>query len=218
MNHITLSRLASKTLNEHLRVMPAVVVSGTRQTGKSTLVKEFVPGERRFYTLEDFHILNTAQNDPEALVVGSDPVTLDEVQREPKLLLAVKSAIDRHRQPGQFLLTGSVNFSLMRNISESLAGRASYLALWPMTRREQMGLARINHQFENWAPYCLEISLQYCLWPVQSMIRHFSAQLKHKVSNLVVVEEILALVRHDRADFDALTTPGASTKTGHWMC
>ena len=79
-------------------------------------------------------------------------------------------------------------------------------------------LARINHQFENWAPYCLEISLQYCLWPVQSMIRHFSAQLKHKVSNLVVVEEILALVRHDRADFDALTTPGASTKTGHWMC
>ena len=142
MNHITLSRLASKTLNEHLRVMPAVVVSGTRQTGKSTLVKEFVPGERRFYTLEDFHILNTAQNDPEALVVGSDPVTLDEVQREPKLLLAVKSAIDRYRQPGQFLLTGSVNFSLMRNISESLAGRASYLALWPMTRREQMGLGR----------------------------------------------------------------------------
>ena len=49
------------------------------------------------------------------------------------------------------------------------------------------------------------------------MIRHFSAQLKHKVSNLVVVEEILALVRHDRADFDALATPGASTKTGHWM-
>ena len=83
---------------------------------------------------------------------------------------------------------------------------------------EAVDLARINHQFENWAPYCLEISLQYCLWPVQSMIRHFSAQLKHKVSNLVVVEEILALVRHDRADFDALTTPGASTKTGHWMC
>ena len=82
----------------------------------------------------------------------------------------------------------------------------------------QIFLARINHQFENWAPYCLEISLQYCLWPVQSMIRHFSAQLKHKVSNLVVIEQLLALVRHYRADCDALATPGASTKTGHWMC
>ena len=78
-------------------------------------------------------------------------------------------------------------------------------------------LARINHQFGNWAPYCLEISLQYCLWPVQSMIRHFSAQLKHKVSNLVVIEEILALVRHYGADFDTLSTPRASVKTGHWM-
>ena len=78
-------------------------------------------------------------------------------------------------------------------------------------------LARINHQFGNWAPYCLEISLQYCLWPVQSMIRHFSAQLKHKVSNLVVFEQLLALVRHYRTDFDALATPGACVKTGHWM-
>ena len=50
------------------------------------------------------------------------------------------------------------------------------------------------------------------------MIRHFSAQLKHKVSNLVVIEQLLALVRHYRADFDTLATPGASTKTGYWMC
>ena len=67
---------------------------------------------------------------------GSAPVTLDEVQREPDLLLAVKRAIDRSRRPGQFLLTGSANLLLMRGVSESLAGRASYLTLWPMTRRE----------------------------------------------------------------------------------
>ena len=66
-------------------------------------------------------------------------MTLDEVQREPDLLHAVKRAIDRRRRPGRFLLTGSANLLLMRGVSESLAGRASFLTLWPMTRREQMG-------------------------------------------------------------------------------
>jgi predicted AAA+ superfamily ATPase len=69
-------------------------------------------------------------------------VTIDEVQREPDLLRAVKRAIDRRRTPGRFLLTGSANLLLMRQVSESLAGRASYLTLWPLTRREQAGLGR----------------------------------------------------------------------------
>ena len=69
-------------------------------------------------------------------------MTLDEIQREPDLLRAVKRAIDRDRTPGRFLLTGSANLLLMRQVSESLAGRASYLTLWPMTRREQRGLGR----------------------------------------------------------------------------
>jgi hypothetical protein len=64
------------------------------------------------------------------------------VQRAPDLLLAVKREIDRQRTPGRFLLTGSANLLLMRRVSESLAGRASYLTLWPMTRREQLGLGR----------------------------------------------------------------------------
>ena len=62
------------------------------------------------------------------------------MQREPGLLSAVKRAIDRNRSAGRFLLTGSANLLLMRQVSESLAGRASYLTLWPMTRREQLGL------------------------------------------------------------------------------
>ena len=85
-------------------------------------------------------MLDAARRDPEALVGGPGPVTLDEVQRAPSLLLAVKRAIDRDRTPGRFLLTGSANLLLMRQVSESLAGRASYLTLWPLTRREQLGL------------------------------------------------------------------------------
>jgi len=138
----TLPRLVEPALAERLRAMPAVVVTGARQTGKSTLAAERVRGARRYATLDDLDVLDAARRDPEALVGGSDAVTLDEVQREPGLLAAVKRAIDRKRTPGRFLLTGSANLLLMRQVSESLAGRASYLTLWPMTRREQRGEGR----------------------------------------------------------------------------
>jgi len=137
-----LPRLIDDALAARLRVMPAVVLTGARQTGKSTLVEKLVPGERRYRSLDDFDVRDTARRDPEALLGGADPLTLDEVQREPGLLPAVKQAIDRDRRPGRFLLTGSANLLLMRQVSESLAGRASYLTLWPMTRREQLGLGR----------------------------------------------------------------------------
>jgi len=132
-------RLVAPALARRLRVMPAVVVTGARQTGKSTLAAELVPGDRRYRTLDDLDVLDAARRDPESLVGGREPITLDEVQREPSLLGAVKRAIDRDRVAGRFLLTGSANLLLMRQVSESLAGRASYLTLWPMTRREQLG-------------------------------------------------------------------------------
>lgn len=135
-----LPRLVETALAERLRVMPAVVVTGARQTGKSTLAAERVAGAWRYASLDDLDVLDAARRDPEALVGGDAPLTLDEVQREPALLAAVKQAIDRNRRAGRFLLTGSANLLLMRRVSESLAGRASYLTLWPMTRREQLGL------------------------------------------------------------------------------
>ncbi len=142
MDPAPLSRLVGRSLADRLRVMPAVVVTGARQTGKSTLAQELAPGARRYFSLDDLDTLDAARRDPDVLVGGTQPVTLGEVQREPGLLHAVKRAIDRRRRPGQFLLTGSANLLLMRQVSESLAGRASYLTLWPMTRREQRGLGQ----------------------------------------------------------------------------
>lgn len=139
---VTLPRLVEPALAERLRTMPAVVVTGARQTGKSTLAAQRVPGSRRYATLDDLDVLDAARRDPALLLGGSGAVTLDEVQRAPELLAAVKRAIDKKRTPGRFLLTGSANLLLMRKVSESLAGRASYLTLWPMTRREQRGEGR----------------------------------------------------------------------------
>jgi len=142
MNTKTLPRLVAAELDNRLRVMPAVVVTGARQTGKSTLVQDLTTDDRSYLSLDDLDVVDVARRDPEALLGGPRRITLDEVQREPDLLLAVKRVIDRERRPGRFLLTGSANLLLMRKVSESLAGRASYLTLWPMTRREQRGLGR----------------------------------------------------------------------------
>ena len=122
--------------------MPAVVVTGARQSGKSTLAQELIPGTRRYFTLDDLDAVDMARRDPAALVGGDQPTAIDEIQRAPELLHEIKRAIDRGRKPGQFLLTGSANLLLMSRVSESLAGRASYLTLWPMTRREHMGLGQ----------------------------------------------------------------------------
>lgn len=134
-----LHRAVERALAQRLRAMPAVVVTGARQTGKSTLAERLVPGSRRYRSLDDLDVLDASRRDPEALVGGTSPITIDEIQREPDLLRAVKRAIDRDRRPGRFLITGSANLLLLRQVSESLAGRASYLTLWPMTRREQLG-------------------------------------------------------------------------------
>lgn len=142
MKETTLPRLAAAALRERLQVMPAVVVSGARQAGKSTLVQEQVAGRRIYATLDDLDVFDVARRDPMALVGGGARITIDEVQREPALLRSIKRAIDQDRAVGRFLLTGSANLLLMRGVSESLAGRASYLTLWPMTRREQAGEGR----------------------------------------------------------------------------
>src|SRR5439155_6401901 len=132
MNDSAIPRHVTSALTERLRVMPAVVVTGARQTGKSTLAEVLTPGHRRFRSLDDLDVLELARQDPDALVGGATPLTLDEIQRAPDLLRAVKRAIDVRRRSGQFLLTSSANLLRMRDVSESLAGRVSYLTTWLM--------------------------------------------------------------------------------------
>lgn len=122
--------------------MPAVVVTGARQTGKSTLVNELIDEARDYFSFDSMEYREALRQDPDLILGGKLPVTVDEVQREPAVLVEIKRRIDESRRAGRFLLTGSANLLLMNKISESLAGRASYLTLWPMTRREQRGLGQ----------------------------------------------------------------------------
>lgn len=143
-----LPRLASTLVRRALEVSPVVVLMGARQTGKTTLVRSEVAldgaEDRLYLTLDDLSVRERARARPEDFVRSAPFLTLDEVQREPNLILAIKAAVDADhpRRPGRFLLTGSANLLLMQRISESLAGRATYVTLWPLTRREKLGLGR----------------------------------------------------------------------------
>ena len=142
-NRNYLPRVASRLLERALLASPVVVLMGARQTGKSTLVQsEPFLRDRTYLTLDDLETHERARMASDDLVRTAPRLTLEEVQREPDLLLAVKRAVDadRPRQNGRFVLTGSANLLLMYRVSESLAGRATYVKLWPLTRRERLGL------------------------------------------------------------------------------
>lgn len=134
-----LLRALQSVLEARLAAFPVVVVTGARQTGKSTLARELGGADRTYLTLDDLSVLDQAERAPDQLLSRGPRLTLDEVQRAPGLLLAIKRAVDAKRAPGQFLLTGSANLELMASVSETLAGRAVYVTLWPMTRSEVEG-------------------------------------------------------------------------------
>lgn len=135
-----LPRSIAPAIRAAMRTMPVVVVTGARQTGKSTLVHHLLPGARmRYLTLDDYDTLDRIRREPAALLQARWPVVIDEVQRAPGVLVAVKREVDRGRRPGRFLLTGSANLALLKSVSESLAGRAAYFDLHPLTVSEIAG-------------------------------------------------------------------------------
>jgi predicted AAA+ superfamily ATPase len=120
-----------------LEDMPVVALTGMRQTGKSTFLQEQPEFKgRKYITLDDFAQFAAAKENPDKFVDTDEPLIIDEAQRCPELFIAIKRAVDRNRRPGQYMLSGSANFLLMKNISESLAGRAVYFNMHPFNRRE----------------------------------------------------------------------------------
>lgn len=130
-------RWITPALTEASQDHPVVVLTGARQVGKSTLLLNADPFRHwRFQSLDDFDILRQARENPEALWAGTDRIVLDEVQKAPELLSAIKHAVDQHPKRFRFVLSGSTNLMLMKQVSESLAGRAVYFVLDPMTLGE----------------------------------------------------------------------------------
>ncbi len=129
-------RFAAARVAAALRDTPVVLVNGPRQSGKTTLVRELIAGRRDYVTLDDATELAAANADPTGFVRRFDRVAIDEVQRAPGLLRAIKKAVDDDRRPGRFLLTGSANLLSLPRVAESLAGRMEVVTLLPLSRSE----------------------------------------------------------------------------------
>lgn len=138
MSDAYISRTLEPVIRRASNEFPAVVLTGPRQSGKTTLLKYMFGEDYRYVSLEPPDIRLSANEDPRAFLEGyPPPVILDEVQYAPDLLPYIKEKIDDERQKtGQYILTGSQNLLLMERVTESLAGRAAILKLLPLSRRE----------------------------------------------------------------------------------
>lgn len=131
-------RLLEETIKEVRTTFPAIVITGPRQSGKSTLLKHLIGDTERIATLENPDVRALIEEDPLGfLETRKKPFILDEIQHLPAITTYLKILIDRERIPGQWFITGSQQFSVMKNISESLAGRAAILTLPTFQLRER---------------------------------------------------------------------------------
>ena len=117
---------------------PVVLVTGSRQVGKTTMLQKLMEGtERRYVTLDDLNERSLAKTDPEMfLQLHKPPVLIDEVQYAPELFTYIKIYADSHQEPGAFWLTGSQVFKLMHGVQESLAGRVAVLSMTSLAQAE----------------------------------------------------------------------------------
>ena len=139
MNTVCYKRNLTKRIEEAMLDTPAIILSGPRQAGKTTLARHIAGSGMRYLTLDDETALLAARNDPAGLIRGQDRMVIDEIQRAPGLLPAIKKNIDENRRPGRFLLTGSANLMTLPTGAESLAGRMENVTLLPLSQGEISG-------------------------------------------------------------------------------
>lgn len=133
-----INRAISETVKKNVKIFSSVAITGARQTGKSTLLRKLFREDYNYISFDDLLVRQRALNDPALFMTEIKGKTiLDEIQYVPNLLSYIKIEIDNDRkQKGKYLLTGSQQFSMMKGLSETLAGRISLLSLYPISFSE----------------------------------------------------------------------------------
>lgn len=129
-------RFGKARIEDALEDARVIMIAGPRQSGKTTLAAEIANKDRPFLTLDDATQLDAAKRDPVGFLRDVDRAVIDEVQRAPELLLAIKTEVDKDKRPGRFLLTGSANLMTVPTVAESLAGRMEVFQLLPLSQAE----------------------------------------------------------------------------------
>ena len=135
-----IERTLSNIVNKATKSFKVVMITGPRQVGKSTLFENIIEPNRKKVTLDDSDVLTLAKNDPNMFFqTYQPPLLIDEVQKAPELFTYIKKIVDNSNEKGLFWLTGSQKFHLMKNVSESLAGRVAVLDLQGFSQSEKAG-------------------------------------------------------------------------------
>ena len=137
-----IARSLEKVINEVTREYPVVLVTGPRQVGKTTMLQKMMEGTKRNYvSLDDLNERSLAKTDPQLfLELHKPPILIDEVQYAPELFTYIKIYVDSHHEAGDFWLTGSQIFKLMKGVQESLAGRVAVLSMTSLSQAEISGV------------------------------------------------------------------------------
>ena len=135
-------RQAEPAVRRALADTRVVAITGPRQSGKTTLARRFSAAGRVYLTLDDRATLQAARSDPVAFIRDIDRAIIDEVQRAPDILLAIKQSVDDDPRPGRFLVTGSANLTTIATVRDSLAGRIETVTLLPLSGSELQGRVR----------------------------------------------------------------------------
>lgn len=148
-------RHLTKRIDAAMKDTPVILINGPRQSGKTTLARQY-SSSLSFFSLDDDTLLNAVLNDPIGFINRIDRGIIDEVQRAPSLLRAIKLSVDKKRKPGRFLLTGSANLLAFPHIGDSLAGRMEVLTLLPLSisEIEKRGCSFLKYiQTQDWPIY-----------------------------------------------------------------
>ncbi|NGX60673.1 MAG: hypothetical protein K940chlam9_00140 [Chlamydiae bacterium] len=162
-----ISRTLESILKKAVKEFPAVVLTGPRQAGKTTILKHFFSGSHRYISLEPPDVRSSALADPRGfLELYEPPLILDEIQYVPELLFYIKEKIDQNRDRyGQYVLTGSQNLLLLQQVTESLAGRAAMLRLLPLSYPEINGKPEQSFPWEREKRISSTLSIRD-FWPL----------------------------------------------------
>lgn len=158
-----INRHIEQRITELSKSWSAILLTGPRQSGKTTMLKKLAEKEninREYISLDDLTVREIAKSDPKMfLQLHKPPIIIDEVQYAPELFTYIKIYVDTHHNPGDFWLTGSQVFSLMKGVQESLAGRVALLHMSPLSQREIIGVAPrpFTTDFEALAEDCKKV-------------------------------------------------------------
>ncbi len=181
MNQTYIRRNLESALVDIAGQFPSITLTGPRQSGKTTILKKIFGSSHRYVSMELSHLREAAQRDPQGFLESNPPpVIIDEIQYAPVLFPYIKEIIDQRRQEsGLFILTGSQNFSLLENITESLAGRTAMLKLFALSQNEcaEIENASFPWERESKQPYNPAIS-SIDLW--EKLLRGFYPELISK--------------------------------------